>query len=326
MIKIVATYSKLMCLFLFLITSSAFSQNYSQIDNIVRSYPKGYSKAKQLADRINADFTTDESKARAIFTWIALNTRYDLKASQSGAMITYRYSSEEDRLMQEQKIRQNFADKTLRTGKGVCQDYSSLFHVVCDLTGLKCIDIAGTSKAQPSHIGKLPNVGDHEWNAVKIGNHWKLIDVTWASGSVSTETGKFVPDFNDAYFFTAPEVFFLNHFPENKKFLMIDKTAEEFANLPLYYGPYINSDYEIAVPENGVISSTKSKIIPFRIIDFPYGSKISYAFTSEGRSYNAQIRKNGNISEFEIPMGSRSRGFLTVFADNNAIATYKIER
>jgi len=326
MIKLVATYSKLLCLFLFLSNGTAFSQKYSEIDQRVKSYPKSFSSVKKFAEKINADFNTDEAKARAIFTWIALNTRYDLKASQSGAMITYRYTSDDDQLRQVQKIRENFAEKTLRTGKGVCQDYSSLFHVVSELAGLKCIDIVGTSKAQPSHIGKLPHVGDHEWNAVKIANQWKLIDVTWASGSVSAETGKFVPEFNDAYFFTAPEVFFLNHFPDDKRFLMTDKSAADFAELPLYYGPYIKSDYEIAAPEKGVISGSKATSISFRIIDFPISSKISYAFTSEGRGYNLQVRKNGNISEFEIPLNARSRGFLTVFADNNAIATYKIIR
>jgi transglutaminase/protease-like cytokinesis protein 3 len=63
-------------------------------------------------------------------------------------------------------------------------------------------------KSHPAHIGKLPKQNDHEWNAVKIDGRWKLIDVTWASGSVSTQTGKFVPEFNDAYYGTAPEVFF----------------------------------------------------------------------------------------------------------------------
>ena len=309
-----------------LAANTAFSQQYSKIDNLVKTYPKSFSSPEKLAEKINADFNTEEEKARAVFTWIGMNIRYDLNAYQSGSnMIAYSYSSEEDRLVKEQQFRRKYAEKTLRSKKGVCQDYSALFHILCDLTNVKCIDIVGTSKAHPANIGKLPKASDHQWNAVKIGNQWKLIDVTWASGSVSTETGKFVSEFNDAYFFTAPEVFFLNHFPDDKRLLMIDKTEQEFAELPLYYGPYIKADYEIAVPEKGLLSS-KSNVVPFKIIDFPSGSKISYVFTNEGKVRDVVIRKIGDISEFEIPLHSRARGFLTVYVNNYAIATYKIER
>lgn len=312
---------------LVLLVNAAFSQNYSRVDDLVRTYPKSFSSSKKLADQINTDFSSETDKARAIFTWIGLNIRYDLKAAQSSSgVIAYSYTSEQDRQQKEAQFRQRFAEKTLRSGKGVCQDYSSLFHVLCDATGLKCIDIAGTSKAHPANIGKLPQASDHQWNAVRINNQWKLIDVTWASGSVSTETGKFVADFNDAYFFTEPEVFFLNHFPDDKRLLLTDRTAKEFADLPLYYGPYIKADYEIAFPEKGIFSKAKSNVIPFRIIDFPSNSQISYVFTNEGKVRKAQIRNVGNVSEFEIVMNDRTRGFLTVFADNAAIATYKIDR
>jgi hypothetical protein len=325
--KIFPNSIKLLCLLFFLVASTAFSQRYLQIDNTVKAYPKSFSNPGKLAEKINQDFKGDEEKARAIFTWIGLNIRYDLKAYESGSGgIAYSYSDEEDRLRKEQLFRQKTAERTLSSHKGVCQDYSALFHLLCDQTGIKCMDIVGTSKAHPANIGMLPKASDHQWNAVKINGQWKFIDVTWASGSVSTETGKFVPEFNDAYFFTAPEVFFLNHFPDDKRLLMVDKTEQEFAELPLYYGPYIKSNYEIAVPEKGIVSNSKSNVIPFRIIDFPINSKISYVFTNEGKVYDAQIRKKGNISEFEIVMNNRTRGFLTLYANNYAIATYKIER
>ncbi len=318
-----ATLSKSVFLVLLLMASTVFSQDYSRIDNLVKTYPKSFSGPQKLADKINSDFTSETDKVRAAFTWIAMNIRYDLKAYKSGgSMIAYSYSSEADRLAKEKQFRTEYAEKTLRSKKGVCQDYSALFHTVCDAIGVKCIDIIGTSKAHPSHIGKLPKGNDHEWNAVKIGDKWKLIDVTWASGSVDMQTGKFVTDFNDGYFFTEPEVFFLNHFPEDKRLLMIDKTAQQFAELPLYYGPYINSDYEFASPEKGIVPASASSI-PFEVIDFP-GRKLSYAFTSEGRIRDIQPRKEGNATVFEIPITARNRGFLTVYVDNQAVASYKI--
>lgn len=315
---------KLIVLFL-LIAQSVFPQ-YSKIDALVKTYPKSFSNPEQLAAKINQDFSSDDAKARAIFTWIALNTTYDLRAAKAGSgMIAYSFTDEADRLRKEQQFREKYAQKTLRSGKGICQDYSALFHRLCDLTGLQCIDIIGTSKSHPTHIGRLPTRSDHEWNAVKIDGRWKLIDVTWASGSVSTQTGKFIPEFNEAYYGTAPEVFFLNHFPDDKRLLLLEKSEQDFADLPLYYGPYIKSNYEIAMPEIGVLSA-KSGVIPFKIIDFPQQSKISYVFTNEGKAYDAHLRQNGNLSEFEVALSSRSRGFLTIYVDRNAVATYKIEK
>jgi transglutaminase/protease-like cytokinesis protein 3 len=313
-------------LLLLFVTATAFSQDYSKVDNLVKTYPKSFSNPKKLAEKINADFTTEIEKARAAYTWIALNIKYDLNAYKSGSnMIAYSYSSEADRLMKEQKYRVEYAEKTLRSKKGVCQDYSALFHIVCDEIGVKCIDILGTSKAHPTQIGKLPKASDHEWNAVKIGNAWKLIDVTWASGSVDSQTGKFQSDFNGGYFFTEPEVFFLNHFPDDKRLLMLDKSDQDFAALPLYYGPYIKSDYEFASPGYGIISIAKTSVIPFQIIDFP-GGKISYVFTNEGRVRDIHPAKKGNATEFNIALDARSRGFLTVYVDNQAVVSYKIEK
>lgn len=312
-------------LLLLFFAASAFAQDYSRVDNLVRAYPKSFGSPQKLADQINADFTTETDKVRAAFTWIALNIRYDLKAYQDGTnTVAYSYSSEADRLAKEQEFRIRYANKTMSTKRGVCQDYASLFHIVCDAIGVKCIDILGTSKAHPAQIGKLPKALDHQWNAVKIGNEWKLIDVTWASGSVDMQTGKFKQEFNDGYFFTAPEVLFLNHYPDDKRLLMIDKSPQDFADLPLYYGNYVKANYEIASPEEGIVSAASGNV-PFKIIDFD-GGKIAYVFTNEGKVRDIEPRKSGNVTAFDIPLTTRSRGYLTIYVNQEAVVTYKIDR
>lgn len=324
MIKQISTCSLLLCLLFFLTSNLLFSQKYSAIDSQVQAWPKSFSSPQKLADQVNATFKTDEEKVRAIFTWIALNIKYDLKAYQAGSnMIAYSYSSEADRVAKEQQYRLDYAEKTLRSKKGVCQDYSALFHTVCELSGIKCIAIIGTSKAHPSQIGKLPKASDHEWNAVKIDGKWQLIDVTWASGSVSMETGKFMSEFNDGYFFTKPELFYLNHFPDDKRLLMIDKSPQDFAELPLYYGPYVKANYEFTAPQNGLLSAAE-KGVYFQIIDLPANSKISYVFTNEGKIRDIEPKRSGNTTEFQIPLSARSRGYLTIYIDNGAISSYKI--
>lgn len=323
MIKTIATHSKALCLLLLFCATTVFPQDYSKVDDLVKTYPKSFPNPKKLAERINTDFTSDTEKVRAAFTWIALNIKYDLKAYEEGtSAIAYTYSGEADRLAKEQEFRLRYAEKTMRSKKGVCQDYSALFHIVCDEIGVKCIDILGTSKAHPASIGKLPKAQDHQWNAVKIGNDWKLIDVTWASGSVDMQTGKFKPEFNDGYFFTSPEVLFLNHFPDDQRLLMIDKTPQDFAELPLYYGAYIKANYEITAPGKGILSAGSGNV-PFQVIDFP-GGRISYVFTNEGKVRDVQPRRSGNATVFSIPMTGRSRGYLTIYVNQEAVVTYKI--
>lgn len=318
------TLNLLLLLLLFSIT--AFSQKYTTVDNQVQGWPKSFSSPQKFAEKVNTDFKTDDDKVRAIFTWIALNVKYDLKAYKSGAsMIAYSYSSEADRIAKEQKYRLEYAEKTLRSKKGVCQDYSALFQTVCELSGIKCIAIIGTSKAHPSQIGKLPKASDHEWNAVKINDKWELIDVTWAAGSVSMETGKFQTEFNDGYFFTNPALFYLNHFPDDKRLLMVDKSAQDFAELPLYYGPYVQANYEFASPEKGIISAASGSVL-FQIIDLPSNTRISYVFTNEGKIRDIEPKRSGNATEFLIPLSARSRGYLTIYINNAAIVSYKIEK
>jgi len=311
-----------------LVVNLIYSQDYTKVDVIVKTYPASFSSVEKLAEAINKDFSKDDEKARAIFTWIALNVKYDLTAyntiKNGSGGVAYSYRNEQEKLAKELQFRQDLANRALKSKKGVCQHYSALFHVLCDLTGIKCLDIPGSSKTSLTHIGKLPVSSDHMWNAVKIGDSWKFIDVTWASGSVDGKTGRFVSKFNDGYFFTSPDLFFLNHFPDDKRMLMIEKTEQDFAQLPLYYGEYVRSGYEFTSPENGILS--KDGTIPFQITDLPLTAVIAYAFSSENLIKPVAISRKGNVSEFEIPMDSKSRGYLTIFINNKSIASYKIAR
>lgn len=324
--KILPNLKFLVTIVILFIVNVIYAQDYTNVDAIVKNYPESFSSIEKLAEAINKDFSKDDEKTRAIFTWIALNIKYDLTAyntiKNGSGGVAYSYKNEQEKLAKELQFRQDFAKRALKTKKGVCQHYSALFHALCDLTGIKCLDIPGTSKTSLTHIGKLPVSSDHIWNAVKIGDSWKFIDVTWASGSVDGKTGRFVPRFNDGYFFTSPDIFFLNHFPDDRRMLMIEKTEQDFAQLPLYYGEYVRSGYEFTSPETGVL--TKEGDIPFQITDLPETAVITYAFSNENLLKPVAVSRKGNRSEFKIPMDSKARGYLTIFINNKSIVAYKI--
>ena len=56
----------------------SLAQKYNAIDSIVLKYPD-FGSTEKLAERIQKDFISEHDKARAIYSWIALNLNYDVK-------------------------------------------------------------------------------------------------------------------------------------------------------------------------------------------------------------------------------------------------------
>lgn len=74
------TIKKITVIFLFLnfiFLHSSYSQKYSDVDRAIVKYPKHFNSTEDLAEKIQEDFSSDGDKARAIYTWIALNVKYD---------------------------------------------------------------------------------------------------------------------------------------------------------------------------------------------------------------------------------------------------------
>ena len=313
-------------LFLFL-GVAANAQDFAKVDNIVKAYPKSFSSPDKLAEQIGKDFKRDDEKARAIFTWLATNIKYDYAAyGVNERPVAYSYRTEAEKQEKQAEMLRELAQKTLKSKKGVCQGYSTLFTVVATKLGLESEIIAGTSKSHPAHIGKGPGASDHAWNAVKIDGQWKLLDATWGAGTVTGAKPEFVFKFNDRYFFSDPDVFFLNHFPDDKKWLLTDKTEKDFANLPLYYGNYLMAGYEFITPNGGTFNTVPSGFIAFKVKNLQPGDTVNYAFSKDKVFNPVKVEKQGDISTFNVPLSNKSVGTLTVYVNQKSIASYKINR
>lgn len=313
----------LIVIFVFISNFNTFAKDYKEIDDIIEEYPSHFSQPLKLAEIINRDFSLEDEKARAIYTWMAMHIKYDVKQLKSGKkQIKYSFSSEEERLQKEQEILLEIAGKTLRSKKAVCEGYASLYKVLCDLTAVECVMITGSTKSSELSIGKLPKSSDHKWNAVKINGEWQLIDATWGAGYGDTQTGKFVAKFTDTYFFTEPNDFYLNHYPEEEKWLLSDRTAEDFARLPYYYNYYLESEIRLDKNQNGLLKPDKEKFVEV-VIDRENIGNIEYTF-NRGKSFQeAQPIVKGGKSYYKI----KARGsYLTILINNNAWAAFKIIR
>lgn len=313
----------------FLITTNLSAQDYSQVDQIVSTYPKSFSKAQDLAEKINKDFTKEDEKARAIFYWIAINIKYDVKAyysQKNDRPVAYSFRNQEEKLAKQRAFKLDFANKALKSKKAVCQGYTALFDYLSELTGLESVTITGTAKTNVTQIGKLPGASDHAWNAVKINGNWKLVEPTWASGVVDPAKRVFIPKFNDAYFLTPPDTFILNHFPDDKKWLLGEFTEQEFASYPLYFGEYIRDDYQFLAPKSGVFTGKKYNTITFKIQNINPEDQITYAFSRFKKVELPEPKTNGDITEFEVFLPDNSNGYLTIYINGKGIAAYKIQR
>ncbi len=307
-----------------IITKSLFSQDFRAVDEKVKSYPHSFRNPENLAERINTDFTQPEEKARAIYAWIALNIAYDVKAFNSGTKrISYSYTTPEEKTEIENKLEADLAKQTLKKKRAVCQGYATLFKILADLTSIECEIINGTARTRPQDIGKKTTQTNHAWNAIKIKDGWKLIDATWGAGYLDAQSGQFVKEYTDIYFFTEPEKFFLKHYPENPDWLLIKKSASDFAQLPLFYNAYLNSKIEIIEPTKGTIKIPKNNLIKI-VLRNCENEKVSFGFNNDKKSIQPEPQLRKGLCYFEIKAGSAA--YLTIYINHRAFASYKLER
>jgi len=195
-------------LLLFWLFRAQAQDEFASVDNHARSIRKSeHPTPESLANALCKDLKNDRDKARAIFTWIAVNISYDFKALDKDSPRADSNKEYEDKVVKQ----------VYRKGRGVCMGYSLLYKKMADAVGLECVFIPGNSKG--SVFGGWES---HAWNAVKINDKWELLDVTWGAG-YSDENEKFHQVFQPGFFFTLPRIFALNHFPEDEKWQLLDQ-------------------------------------------------------------------------------------------------------
>ncbi|MBS2040789.1 hypothetical protein JST97_37730 [bacterium] len=183
---------------------AAPAQKERSLDELARYLcPSGYS---------------DDEKARSIFRWIADRVVYDLDGLRS------------NRLGGQQP------EDVLQNRKAVCEGYARLFQALAQKAGLRAEFISGKSAFNDSLPFKLPdNMAGHGWNAVYLRGRWRLLDVTWAAGSVDSEA-RFKKAFDDFWYLTPPEQFVFTHLPKESHWQMLSSpwSSQRFEATPQF--------------------------------------------------------------------------------------------
>ncbi len=195
-----------------------FSPNFAQktnentfalIDKKIAQIPDSLTQStSKIGDYINTHFNNDTQKVRAIYFWTASTLSYDVKNMF---------------VVNEGETRENKIENALKTRKGICEHYASIFQDLCSKTGIKSYIINGYTK-QNTNSECLP----HVWCAAKINDNWFLFDPTWGSGYISNK--KFVRKFSNDYYMASPAFLIKTHMPFDYmwQFLKSPITPKEF--------------------------------------------------------------------------------------------------
>ena len=289
--------------FFLVMSNYSFAVDYKRVDKYARSVHKT-GNYKDLAKKLTAPFTTQEEKVRSIFIWITHNIKYDyrkFKSNQRKGGYRIKGRSKREIAIKRKKLRERRIATTYRTGKGVCEDYSYLFQYMCKAIGIEAKYITGVTKTSPMQIGKYPKHSAHAWNAVKIDGKWYLLDATWAAGTVDHRSGRYHRDYHEGFFMSSPELFALNHFPDNSKWQLLKKpvTKQEFKNFAFPHGEFFTSkDIIDFYPKSAYLSAKKK----YSIVKIKYKGKIpNIVMYRRGKIVKLKRNIVNNEIIFQIP-------------------------
>lgn len=289
----------------FLVNTLCVAQDYSEVDEYAKSvkYIENYTVG-DLAHKLTDKFDKDEDKVRSIFYWITENIAYATDYSYSRGNIG-----------------------TLTRKKGVCSNYADLFQELCDSSGIKSWVLIGYVKRYPRDIG-MASFSNHAWNAVEINNKKYLLDVTWAAGTVGN--GKFHKNRNEYYYLCPPENFIFDHFPEDKKWQLLNPVVDEqtFIDYPLIEKVFTQYNITDLKPLKGIIIDTVV-YVSFKSDKEIYSISLAkFNYETYGK-YSASIKKinftkNDNSYSFKCKIKKNSAYALNFFINGSSFITYKL--
>ena len=179
----------------------------SAVDYLVLDIPQSANNSTDsVAAFIQSNFKNEKERFRAIYRWVTYNIRYD-----KDSMYVFNWGGDPTKKV----------TAALRRKKGVCENYTAVFHDIALKCGLQSYVISGYTKQS----GTIDKVG-HSWCAVNFSNEWLLCDPTWDDHYI----------INPNYFLVAPSVFIESHMPFDPLWQLLEHpiSAREFTRGSFY--------------------------------------------------------------------------------------------
>jgi transglutaminase/protease-like cytokinesis protein 3 len=321
----VAMKISLFILFFSFFPSASFlfgqQNDYSRVDSIMRNY---HTTVKTLDDLykvvyfIRKNFVEDSLRLRASFIWITENISYDIKSFKTG-------NPNASRL-----------DYIIKNKKAVCGGYSALLKSFCDYFNIESKIVNGKARSLKSDINIASRAfkSDHSWNMVKISEQWRLIDATWAAGSIDDiekPSAKFYKKYEGYYYFTLPEKFVLNHFPTLSQDQLLLKSIkyEFFRKGPLLHTSFLKDSITEVIPYEAVQKVKMGDTLKIRLKTNVQSAIICAWSESRKVDYNEYVVQQGGWLELKYPISAIGVYDLHIAycdrVNSNALLTYRLE-
>ncbi|MEG1236908.1 MAG: transglutaminase domain-containing protein [Flavobacterium sp.] len=302
-----------------------FAQKISEVDKIVAKYPNKFASTEKLAERIETDFSSDYDKARAIYSWMAFNIKYDYSTFLNPPKSQgFSYSTEAEKQRKIKALNDKMLQKAFTSRIAVCEGFTALYQHLAELVGLESEIIRGDSKTRLADIGRKTTSSNHAWNIVLIDKKWRLVDVTWGQGYYDSNKGRMVNDFTPVYFDTNPDYFFAKHFPDSGSYLGNKLSKEDFLNGPLIYNKTIEEDYKVKSPDSGIIDAKFGDKITFEIKNVSKSDQIFYLNKKNQPVKIQNSREKRGSLEFQIVYDKNIGDYITIYVNTSSIVSFKI--
>ena len=281
-----------------LIQSSRVSaiNNTKLSEHVAKVSKKTFNDTTTLAKELIWAASSDLDKAWLIFLWISQNIAY--------------ITTDE---IEESKFRFN-SSKILKEKKGYCLDYCYLYAELAKEIGLDSRVVTGYAKSGGFEPG-VDRFGDpnHHWNTVLLNGSWYLMDVMWGSGVVNAQN-KFEFKLRDFYFLTPPDQFLNNHYPQEKRWQLVDNTISlrEYELRTLFYEPYFTNKLDLIAPLESIVVLDKDPKMQILLNSEEPVSLIAEVETRTGKVPNSTLVSRKTQNEYILEAECPSKGVYSV--------------
>ena len=120
-----------------------------------------------------------------------------------------------------------------------------------------CVVIEGLTKGTSYKAGDT-DLNPHRWNAVRVDDRWRLVDICWAKRQLE---GVFSTNFDSIYFCSDPNHLIYTHLPNDPKWQLLDPpiSGELFLSFPLLKPHFFQSGL-LLVEFSGVLETYNGSV------------------------------------------------------------------
>jgi len=273
----------------------------SELHPLVRDMPPDAERSYEaVATYLREREHDPRQRVKALHDWIADRVAYDAVALADDTIPT-------------QEARAVFDAR-----KAVCAGYANLLKAMAQITGDEVVVVVGDARTEVDEVGG----GGHAWNAARIAGKWLLIDVTWDAGHVSGRA--FTKRYGTLYLFTPPEVFGIDHLPEQASWQLraTPLTRGEFMRQPMLGADFFVRGFRLERPDRSQVTVSDALDIA---LDNPRGQFVNASFALKGAARNPANRcaiQNGRTVTARCIFPTEGAYSVLLFANTQEFGTF----